>query len=116
MEWAEETIVRPRSLWDEGHSTADIGRLLGISKNAVVGKAHRLDLPERPSPIKRSRDSNGQFLIDNEPKPPRRGSGPTFLPWAGAAPAVVTLREPRPNIPPPPSDPEPPASPPVIAR
>jgi len=53
MEWAEETIVRLRELWDEGHSTAQIALRLGVSKNAVVGKAHRLDLPARPSPIKR---------------------------------------------------------------
>ena len=53
MEWADETILRLRALWDEGHSTAEIGRRLGVSKNAVVGKAHRLDLPARPSPIRR---------------------------------------------------------------
>jgi GcrA cell cycle regulator len=52
MEWAEETIVRLRALWDEGLSTAEIGRRLGVTKNAVVGKAHRLDLPARPSPIR----------------------------------------------------------------
>ena len=45
MEWSDESILRLRALWDEGHSTAEIGRRLGISKNAVVGKAHRLDLP-----------------------------------------------------------------------
>jgi len=43
MEWAEETILRLRALWDEGLSTAEIGRRLGVSKNAVVGKAHRLE-------------------------------------------------------------------------
>src|SRR5271166_7201985 len=52
MEWSEETIVHLRALWAEGHSTAEIGRRLGVSKNAVVGKAHRLDLPARPSPIR----------------------------------------------------------------
>ena len=31
----------------------EIGRRMGISKNAVVGKAHRLNLPARPSPIRR---------------------------------------------------------------
>ena len=51
MEWAEETIVRLRALWDEGLSTAEIGRRLGVSKNAVVGKAHRLDLPARPTAL-----------------------------------------------------------------
>lgn len=50
-DWREDDIERLRVLWDEGHSTAEIGRRLGVSKNAVVGKAHRLDLPARPDPI-----------------------------------------------------------------
>ncbi|MGO3517023.1 MAG: GcrA family cell cycle regulator [Acetobacter cibinongensis] len=54
MEWTEETISRLRELWAEGLSTAEIGRRLSITKNAVVGKAHRLGLPPRPSPIRRS--------------------------------------------------------------
>jgi GcrA cell cycle regulator len=41
-------------------STAEIGRQLGTSKCAIVGKAHRLGLPGRPSPIKR----NGPGLSD----------------------------------------------------
>jgi GcrA cell cycle regulator len=53
MDWTAEAIERLRALWAEGHSTAEIGRRMGISKNAVVGKAHRLSLPARPSPIRR---------------------------------------------------------------
>ena len=41
-----------RELWSEGHSTAEIGRRLGVSKNAVVRRARRIDLPGRPSPIR----------------------------------------------------------------
>jgi GcrA cell cycle regulator len=52
-EWPENTVAQLRELWSEGHSTTEIGRRLGVSKNAIVGKAHRLDLPARPSPIKR---------------------------------------------------------------
>jgi len=48
MEWNDEVIIQLRALWDEGHSTAEIGRRLGVTKNAIVGKAHRLDLPARP--------------------------------------------------------------------
>ena len=51
--WNDDNIARLRSLWDEGHSTAEIGRRMGITKNAVVGKAHRLELPGRQSPIRR---------------------------------------------------------------
>jgi len=59
FDWTEATIEKLRLLWSEGHSTAEIGRRLGISKNAVVGKAHRLDLPARPSPIKRGGGQEG---------------------------------------------------------
>jgi GcrA cell cycle regulator len=40
-------------LWADGLSTAKIGDAIGASKNAVVGKAHRLNLPMRKSPINR---------------------------------------------------------------
>ncbi len=56
MEWNSEAIETLRALWAEGHSTAEIGRRMGVSKNAVVGKAHRLNLPARPSPIRREAD------------------------------------------------------------
>lgn len=52
MEWTNETIARLQELWQQGLSTAEIGRQLNITKNAVVGKAHRLGLPARPSPIR----------------------------------------------------------------
>jgi len=77
MEWTEELIARLRALWDEGHSTAEIGRILGISKNAVVGKAHRLNLPARPSPIRRETNA--------EPRPRRHTRGPTLPPLATTA-------------------------------
>lgn len=50
--WNDARIAELGRLWQEGLSTAEIGRRLGISKNAVVGKAHRLNLPSRPSPIR----------------------------------------------------------------
>jgi GcrA cell cycle regulator len=53
MDFTDLEIAEVRALWAEGHSTAEIGRRLGRSKNSVVGKSHRLCLPLRPSPIKR---------------------------------------------------------------
>jgi GcrA cell cycle regulator len=41
-----------RDLWAEGVPAAEIGRRIHKSKNAVIGKAHRLGLVARPSPIK----------------------------------------------------------------
>ena len=74
MEWSDEVVARLRALWADGHSTAEIGRRLGVSKNAVVGKAHRLDLPSRPSPIRR--DGSGT----PRSRAPRRATGPTLPP------------------------------------
>lgn len=81
MEWADETILRLRMLWDEGLSTAEIGRRLGVSKNAVVGKAHRLDLPARPSPIRRDGSGGGT----PRRSAPRRIAGPTLPPLSSTS-------------------------------
>ena len=42
MDWSPEQISELTRLWGEGLTTSEIGKRLGISKNAVVGKAHRL--------------------------------------------------------------------------
>jgi GcrA cell cycle regulator len=79
MEWTDEIIAQLKELWGEGLSTAEIGRRLSITKNAVVGKAHRLGLPPRPSPIRR----------DGKPKAasPEKAEKP-------AAPAIETTPQP----------------------
>jgi GcrA cell cycle regulator len=50
--WTNEKIGRLKKLWSQGLTTAAIGVQLKISKNAVVGKVHRLALKARQSPIK----------------------------------------------------------------
>ena len=54
MSWNDENVSRLRDLWDQGLPTAQIGKLIGFTKNAVVGKAHRIGLERRPSPIRRT--------------------------------------------------------------
>ena len=54
MSWDESNGARLKELWDQGLPTAQIGKLLGFTKNAVVGKAHRIGLERRPSPIRRT--------------------------------------------------------------
>ena len=54
MSWNDENVARLKELWDQGLPTAQIGKLLGFTKNAVVGKAHRIGLERRPSPIRRT--------------------------------------------------------------
>ncbi len=53
MSWTEERIERLRDLWTKGMTASQIAEELGgVSRNAVIGKAHRLDLQSRPSPVK----------------------------------------------------------------
>ncbi|MGC9270999.1 GcrA family cell cycle regulator [Acidiphilium sp.] len=87
MEWTDDTIIRLRTLWDEGLSTAEIGRRLSVSKNSVVGKAHRLELPARPSPIRR----DGAVATLSRESAPRRVSGPTLPSMATASVALPKI-------------------------
>jgi GcrA cell cycle regulator len=61
--WTPERITQLTQLWKEGHSTAEIGRRIGVTKNAVVGKAHRLLLTPRPSPLKRKPGPRIQKMV-----------------------------------------------------
>ena len=54
MPWDDNNVARLKDLWDQGLPTAQIGKLLNFTKNAVVGKAHRIGLERRPSPIRRA--------------------------------------------------------------
>ncbi len=50
--WTPERIETLKALWNDGLSAAEIAEEIGVSKNTVIGKAYRLDLERRPSPIK----------------------------------------------------------------
>jgi len=53
MSWTEERIERLKAMWTEGSTASQIAdELGGVSRNAVIGKAHRLGLEARPSPVK----------------------------------------------------------------
>jgi GcrA cell cycle regulator len=53
MSWTEERIERLKKMWHDGATASQIAdELGGVSRNAVIGKAHRLGLEQRPSPVK----------------------------------------------------------------
>lgn len=97
MDWDDDAIARLRALWDEGHSTREIGRRMGTTGSAVVGKAHRLGLRSRPSPIIRSEGAQ------RRPYPARRAPARTLPSLAAPAEeppqAHVPVRIPAPQRP-----------------
>ena len=48
--WNEERLGQLTKLWGQGLSITQIGLKLGVTRNAVVGKVHRMGLPIRQSP------------------------------------------------------------------
>jgi GcrA cell cycle regulator len=53
MSWTDERIDRLKTMWENGLTASQIAEDLGgVSRNAVIGKAHRLGLKSRPSPVK----------------------------------------------------------------
>ena len=54
--WDEQKLNKLKQLWDEGLPITKIGIEIGVSRNAIAGKAHRLGLPKRNSPISKSGD------------------------------------------------------------
>jgi len=89
MSWTDERIEQLRQMWTNGHTASQIAETLGgVSRNAVIGKAHRLGLQSRPSPVK-----PGESETEPTAKPAVERPAPT--PKA-AAPAPSPAAEPRP--------------------
>jgi len=54
MEWSEARVAMLKALWSKGRTASQIADELGdVTRNAVIGKVHRLGLRSRPSPIRR---------------------------------------------------------------
>ena len=58
MSWTDEKVKKLRELWGKGHTASQIAQLLGdTTRNAVIGKAHRLNLEAR-APSKKGINNN----------------------------------------------------------
>lgn len=70
MAWTDEMVEKLKEYWAQGVTTGEIGKRLGISKNSIVGKVHRLGLEGRPSPIKRSDENFSDKPVKKVEKKP----------------------------------------------
>jgi GcrA cell cycle regulator len=113
MSWTEERIERLKKMWHEGATASQIAdELGGVSRNAVIGKAHRLGLEQRPSPVKPGDEKEAAkpapaATARAAPKPAPRAEPPAPTkaaaapPTAAAAPAAGTStahQRPAPDI------------------
>ncbi|MBX3561506.1 MAG: GcrA cell cycle regulator [Sphingomonas sp.] len=87
MSWTDERIDRLKELWSQGVTASQIAdELGGVSRNAVIGKAHRLGLQSRPSPVKA-----------NDPAPAPKAKAKAEKPVPAPKAAAPARAEPRPE-------------------
>ena len=68
MSWTVEKVKKLKELWTKGHTASEIAGMFGdTTRNAVIGKAHRLDLEER-APSKNKSSSEKKNTVKSQPK------------------------------------------------
>jgi GcrA cell cycle regulator len=109
MSWTDERIDRLKELWTKGMTASQIAdELGGVSRNAVIGKAHRLGLQSRPSPVKPNEPVAAKPKAKPAPSPapasaaraeaaPAPRPAPDAAPQAGAVPPPAP-KQPQPRI------------------
>ncbi|MEO7246914.1 MAG: GcrA family cell cycle regulator [Novosphingobium sp.] len=112
MSWTDERIETLTKMWEGGSTASQIAdELGGVSRNAVIGKAHRLGLKARPSPVK---PNEAEASPKASPKPakseaepraakPAAESAPRHIPAAPAASRAAMPSQPLPGASPSPT-------------
>ncbi len=91
MSWTDERIETLRKMWDSGLTATQIAEELGgVSRNAVIGKAHRLGLASRPSPVKPNTSE-----AKERPAPTATEAAPAPRPAPAPKPVPAPVPQPR---------------------
>lgn len=89
MSWTDERIDRLKKMWSDGSTASQIAEELGgVSRNAVIGKAHRLGLDARPSPVKAGEEKEKKPAAAAAAKPAKTDAAAGKRPAAADAEAV----------------------------
>ena len=100
MSWTDERIAQLTKMWEGGATASQIAdELGGVSRNAVIGKAHRLGLKARPSPVKANEKKKAAKKKDAAPAPaPKKAAPPVKAKAPEKAPSPASeapVREPE---------------------
>lgn len=100
MSWTDERIEQLRNMWEKGLTASQIAdELGGVSRNAVIGKAHRLGLKSRPSPVKATDKVAKPVKAPVAPKPASPAPAPRAAAPAAPRPVAASPRpEPKPVV------------------
>ena len=82
MGWDKEKVEKLRSLWGKGNTASQIAEIIGdVTRNAVIGKAHRLNLAARvsSSSIKKNKGVSKNFVGEKIKKQSRKSKFKSLL-------------------------------------
>ncbi|HEX7854006.1 MAG TPA: GcrA family cell cycle regulator [Sphingobium sp.] len=97
MAWTNERIDQLKTMWERGMTASQIAEELGgVSRNAVIGKAHRLGLQARPSPVK-SGDSTPKAAAARKPAPEAAPAPVAAVPASPAPKPSIIASAPAPT-------------------
>ncbi|MDG5746931.1 GcrA family cell cycle regulator [Qipengyuania sp. XHP0207] len=105
MSWTDERIATLKKMWEGGSTASQIAdELGGVSRNAVIGKAHRLGLKSRPSPVKANEKKKAASPPKATAKPapksaPKSAPKPAAKATAPARPAAKPAPKPEAAVP-----------------
>ena len=124
MSWTDERVELLKSMWSEGKSASQIAKALGgVTRNAVIGKVHRLGLSNRTAaPKPAGKDMPEDAVAASPPPSPAPAPAPAAAAPRPAAPEPAVAPTPAPAAPaarapePAPSAPEPAAAPAPVAE
>ncbi len=79
MSWTEEKVAKLKELWGKGSTASQIAEIIGgISRNAVIGKAHRLNLSAKIKTRTATSNENFENSISEKNIKPKRGRRSKF--------------------------------------
>ncbi len=79
MSWTEEKVAKLKELWGKGSTASQIAEIIGgISRNAVIGKAHRLNLSAKIKTRTAATNENFNNSIEEKISKGRRGRKSRF--------------------------------------
>jgi GcrA cell cycle regulator len=113
MSWTDERVETLKAMWSEGKSASQIAKELGgVTRNAVIGKVHRLGLSNRVGGIDPpdeelleglAEDPAPEPLPEAEPAEPQPASPATARPGTAKDPAPAVRQKPGQPMPPQPA-------------